>query len=91
MSAIISPALVLCLLLGSLYGLAFYYLFGGKTDRLTVLWAAGVAGFLVGQIFAAYSPLAALMLGEVHVVEASLASLLGLLITRLSTLKPKKR
>ena len=91
MSAVVSPALLLCLLLGSMYGLAFYYLFGGKTDRLTWMWAAGVAGFLVGQIFAGFYPLASLMLGEVHVVESSLASILGLLITRLSTLKPKKR
>ena len=56
MSAIISPALLVCLLLGSLFGLAFYYVFGGKADRLPVLWATGVAGFLVGQIFAGATP-----------------------------------
>ena len=91
MSAILSPALLVCLLLGSLFGLAFYYLFGGKADRLPVLWATGVAGFLVGQIFAGSYPLAALMLGEVHILEASLASVLALLIARLSTIKPKRR
>ena len=31
------------------------------------------------------------MLGEVHIVEASLASLLALLIARLTTVKPKRR
>ena len=91
MGALVSPALLLCLLLGSLLGLAFFYLFGGKSDRLVVLWAVGVAGFLVGQVFAGFYPLSPLMLGEVHVGEASLAALLALLITRLSTIRPKRR
>ncbi len=76
----LSPAFVLCLLLGSLYGLAFFLLFGRKEGRLIAYWVVGIAALLLGQLFAAYRPLSDLVVGEVHLVEASIASLVGLLL-----------
>ncbi len=75
---LISPALVLATLLGSLIGLAFYFLFGGKGDRLAVSWAYGVAGFLLGHLASSFYPLFPIMLGEVRIAEGTLASVVVL-------------
>ena len=92
MSAILSPALRVCLLSGSLFGLGLLLLVGGEAGaRLPLAWAIGVVGFLVGRSLPGSTRLSSLMLGEVHVVEASLASVLALLIARLSTITPEKR
>ncbi len=78
--AMFSPAFALCLLLGSLYGLAFFFLFGRKEGRIIAYWVVGIAAFLAGQLVGAYHPFSPLMLGEIHLVEASIASALGLLV-----------
>jgi hypothetical protein len=83
----IPPAFVLSLLIGSLYGLGFFYLFGRKADRLVSCWAMGVIAFLAGQLAGAYHPVASWLLGEVHVVEGSVAAVAGLSIAHFVRLK----
>jgi hypothetical protein len=75
---LVSPALVLATLLGSLIGLAFYFLFGGKGDRLATCWALGVAGFLIGHLAGSVYPLGSLLVGEVRILEGTLGSALAL-------------
>jgi membrane protein DedA with SNARE-associated domain len=74
----ISPSLILAVLAGSMIGLAFFYAFGRKSDNMLACWLVGAAAFLVGQLLGAVRPVVPLMLGEVHVVEGCVASLIAL-------------
>jgi hypothetical protein len=66
------PALIISVLLGSLYGLIFF-LFSGKTRRgFWYYWLVGAIGFLAGQFVAEYVRLSNITLGDVHVIEGSL-------------------
>ena len=78
----LSPSFVLSLLIGSLWGLGFFLLFGQGSGKITTYWVVGMVAFLAGQLFAAYYPLTSTVIGEVHPVEGSVASLLGLLVAR---------
>jgi hypothetical protein len=76
----ISPSLILAVLVGSMIGLAFYYAFGRKAENMFVCWLVGAAAFLVGQVLGSYRPVAPLLLGEVHIVEGTVASLIALVV-----------
>jgi uncharacterized membrane protein YccC len=76
----IAPSLILAVLVGSMIGLAFYYAFGRKTDNLFACWLVGAAAFLVGHLLASYRPVAPFLLGEVHIAEGALASVVALVI-----------
>jgi hypothetical protein len=66
--------------MGSMIGLAFYYAFGRKTDNMFACWLVGVTAFLVGHLLGAAWAVAPFLLGEVHMVEGSVASLIVLAV-----------
>jgi hypothetical protein len=74
------PALIVSLLLGSLYGLLFFLLAGGAKRGMWAYWLVGALGFLVGQFIAEYVHLSAITLGDVHVIEGSLACWVALFL-----------
>jgi Na+-transporting NADH:ubiquinone oxidoreductase subunit NqrB len=80
----IAPSWILAVLIGSMIGLAFYYAFGRKTDNMFVSWLVGVGAFLVGQAFGSYRPVAPFLLGEVHILEGAIASVLALAAAHLA-------
>ena len=75
-----SPSVALGLLLGSIYGL-LAHLFVGRTWRqLPVYWFAAVLGFFGGFAGAVLTGVEIVRLGTVPLVEATLGSLLGVVV-----------
>lgn len=75
---LISPALVFGFVISSLYGVAFYLLFGRGWMRLWVYWLIGIVGFAFGQWVGGLIGLSALNIGAVNLIEATLVSWIGL-------------
>lgn len=76
---IIPPTLVLCLTIGSLYGLVFYLLLGKGWARLPIYWLVGVVGFGFGQLLTSLVGFSLLSIGSVSLLEGSLFSWLSLI------------
>lgn len=75
------PALIVSVLLGSVAAMVFFLLQrGGKRPSLWVFWLVGIAGFLGGQIIGEYVRLVWFSLGDVHVVEGLVTSVLALFL-----------
>ncbi len=72
------PFSVLAFLLASAYGLVFYLIFGHGWLRLAAYWVLSVAGFFLGQALANLVGLALFNIGEMNLVEGTLASWLTL-------------
>jgi len=71
---VLHPSTVLAFLIASVYGLAFYLIFGRGWLRLFLYWLVGVAGFFLGQAMANLIGLAILNVGETNLVEGTLVS-----------------
>jgi hypothetical protein len=80
----IPPSFVLAVLIGSMIGLAFFYAFGRKADSMLACWLVGVTAFLVGHLLGAARPVAPFLVGEVHVLEGALASVVALVAMHFS-------
>ena len=77
-----SPALVLSIVMASAYGALFHMWKGQTAKDLLIYLAAGLAGFGLGQLVGNTLGLEIFMIGQVHVVEASLICWLVLLIAK---------
>lgn len=76
------PALLLSLLLASLYGVTFYLFLGHGWLRLAIYWLVALFGFALGQFATSLIGFRLLPLGSVNVVEASIVSFAFLWVTR---------
>ena len=76
-----SPALVLSLVLASLYAAVFHLLWAPRQGKLLVYWLAALIGFGLGQILAAFSPLR-IMIGHIYIIEATLVSWAALIVAK---------
>lgn len=76
------PSVVLSLVVASLIGLGFFLLFGRGWLRLVIYWAVAVLGFFIGQTITMLLGFSLLPIGSVNILEASIASIVALLITR---------
>ncbi|HEX5502678.1 MAG TPA: hypothetical protein VFW96_08650 [Thermomicrobiales bacterium] len=76
-----SPAVVLTLSLGSIYGLLCHAFVGRRWRQLPLYWAVGVAGFLAGYVVAVVSGLDVVRLGAVPLLATTLGSLAALAAT----------
>lgn len=74
------PALLLSALLATAYGAAFHFWRGGDLRRLGLFLVAGWVGFGLGQLAGLLIDWNGAMLGEVHLVEATIGSLIALLV-----------
>lgn len=77
-----SPAIVLGVVLASLYGLVFYVLWGRGWLRLIGYWVVSVTGFFLGHALASLIGLGWFDIGEVHFVEGTLVSGLSCVAVR---------
>ncbi len=69
-----APYLLFSLLIATVYG-AVFHLWRGKTFRELLLYlGAAIAGFAVGEVAGSALNLPLFTVGQVHIVEASLAS-----------------
>lgn len=76
------PSLVLAFVIASIYGLAFYLLFGRGWLGLAIYWLVGLVGFGLGQILSSVLSFSLLPIGSVNAIEGSITSLIALLLTR---------
>jgi hypothetical protein len=67
-----SPALALSIIIASAYGALFHVWKGETAKDLLIYLAAGLVGFGLGQLVGNTVGLGVFMIGQVHVVEASL-------------------
>ncbi len=77
-----SPALLLSLMIASAYGAVFHIWQGRTAKDLVIYLIAGGGGFGLGQLAGNTLGLEILMIGQIHVVEASLICWLVLFIAK---------
>jgi hypothetical protein len=77
-----SPALLLSVLIASIYG-ALFHLWRGRTFReLPLYLIASGLGFALGQLVGNLLGLDIFLIGPIHIIEASLGSWVVLFIAR---------
>jgi hypothetical protein len=74
------PAIIAGVVLASVYALAYALLAGKTGNRLWWYWAFGVGGFFLGSLLGARGHLTDVYLGQLPLVEGSLASLAMLVV-----------
>jgi len=77
-----SPLLVLSLVIATLYGAVFHLLWGKTWKQLLISWAAALLGFAIGQILASAFSWRDLLIGELHLLAASVTSWLFMFLAR---------
>jgi hypothetical protein len=82
MQAFSSPAFVLSLVLASLYGALFHLIWGKSWSDFFLYWVSAILGFGLGQAIGNVIALKVLLVGEVHLLEASLVCWAALFIAR---------
>lgn len=76
------PYLLLSVLLGGIYGVLFH-LWQGKTIRdLVIYFLTGIIGFVLGQVLSNLLGFTLFLIGPLHVVEASLTSVVMLFLMK---------
>ena len=77
-----SPVFLVCSVLATLWAAVFHLLFGKRLVDLALYWFVGLIGFGVGQALAGIFDYRLLILGQVHVVEGSVACWIAMLVAR---------
>ncbi len=78
----VTPSIVFAFVLASVYGLAFYLIFGHGWARLGLYWVSGVLGFFLGNWLASLLGLSLLTVGTVNPIEATVLSWASLFVAR---------
>ncbi|MFQ6057948.1 MAG: hypothetical protein ACE5MB_03585 [Anaerolineae bacterium] len=78
----LSPALVLSVVLAGIYSALFHLLWGRSTVQLALYGVIGLVGFGAGQFLAGALGSQLLMMGQVHLLEGTLACWVCLLIAK---------
>ena len=68
------PLLVLSLVIAALYGALFHLLWGETLKELLVYWLSAGVGFASGQLLASAFSWPDVLIGELHLIAASIAS-----------------
>ena len=76
------PALLISLVLASLYATVFYLFLGRRLRDLLFFWLASLIGFASGQFVGSLLNIVPLTVGQVHIVEATIVALLFLILAR---------
>ena len=77
-----TPALILSLVLATIYAAAFWLWLGRKPRDLLFFWLAAVVGFASGHLVGEVWGWVPWTIGQVHVIEGTILSLLFLVIAR---------
>ena len=77
-----SPALLLSLVVATLYAAAFHLLRGRSGKQLLITWVAALVGFGAGQVLATLLSLGDPLIGELHLLTASATSWLFMFLAR---------
>lgn len=68
--------------MATLWAALFHLLFGKGWVKLVMYWFVGLAGFAVGQAVADALHMRWLMVGQVHVIEATLSCWIAMFVVR---------
>lgn len=82
MGMAVSPSLVFSLLLASLYGAVFHFVWGKRWRDLALYWVVAVVGFVIGQVVFGFLGFSIYLVGEVRVVESTIVSWACLFVAR---------
>ncbi len=82
MDLLLSPSLVFSVLLASLYGAVFHFIWGKRWRDLALYWGAASVGFGMGQAIFSLLGFSVYMIGQVRVVESTAVSWGCLFIAR---------
>ena len=77
-----SPVFLLSSVLATFWAAVFQVIFGKKLVELLLYWFVGLIGFAVGQALAEVLGFRWLLVGQVHVAEATLACWIAMLVAR---------
>ncbi len=77
-----SPLYILSSILATLWVALFHLIFGRKLSDLVLYWLVGLVGFAVGQAMAEILGFHWLLLGQVHLLEATLACWIAMFVAR---------
>jgi hypothetical protein len=77
-----TPAVILGLVVATLYAAAFHLLWGKSGKQLLITWMAALLGFGFGQALAVLLAWHDPLLGELHLVTASAASWVFMFLAR---------
>ena len=84
----LSPALVLSTVLAAIYGCLFHFCLGKTLGELLLYLVASGLGFALGQIVGDRVGSRWLVIGQVHLLEATIGSLALLLLARWLRINP---
>ena len=82
MDWLVTPASVLSIVVASLYGGFFHLMRGEKLADFVLYWLTSLIGFGLGQVLGNNLHLDILMIGQVHILEASVLCWLALIVVR---------
>jgi hypothetical protein len=77
-----APALLLSLVLATIYATVFYVWQGRRLRDLLFFWLASSIGFASGHLVGTIWDFVPWTIGQVHIIEATIIALLFLLIAR---------
>lgn len=77
-----SPVFILGSTIASLWSAAFHVLFGRRLLELVLFWFVGILGFFLGQLVGEVLGLNWLMLGQIHLLEATAACWASMAVVR---------
>lgn len=77
-----SPYFLFAILIGGAYGAAFHIWQGKDIKDVVYYFAAGVIGFSLGQILANFFGWTLLLVGPIHILEASFTAWAVLFLAR---------
>ena len=78
----VSPALLLGLLLSTVYA-ALFHLWGGHNLReLVIYWLAAIVGFAAGQAVGVLAQISLLQVGQLHVLAGTIGAFAALIVAR---------
>lgn len=78
----IPPYLLLSLILGAIYGIIFHLWRGKSFKDLAIYLIAGIIGFIIGQAIGNLLGLQLLLIGPLHIIEATLLSWVSLFVAQ---------
>ena len=76
------PVFLVSATLATIWAALFHLLLGKKWTDLILYWFIGLLGFAIGQAMAGALQLRWLLVGEVHIIESTLACWIAMLVAR---------
>lgn len=82
MDILMSPPVALSLVVASLYGGLFHLIWGQSWGEFLLYWITAIVGFGLGHAIGNVIRLNILMVGQVHLLEASLVCWVALFVAK---------